>query len=382
MKTPALRELLERFFDRTARGSERAKVIALQATGEIDQVTADVLDDDFRDFENGQYLSWLLEEERMVTDVARKIKIGVIDPGQDEETVRKALDGIDNPDLLEIPQDELEKIKYRSFCHVLNRDSPEEVTKRPGRWQMAASISVVLLASLLYMLDAWNNAGYHEIVSVGKTSVQLPDGSSVILNANSKISYTDDFGREGQRDVILTGEAFFDVVHDAASPFVIHSCGTTTRVLGTAFSVKANPLDNKVYVTVARGLVQVGDEEGRVYDKVYPDQQVVVNLASGSYVTRNVDADLALLWKENILAFDSISLEKAAERISARFNVVIFFQNPVLKDCFVNGTFVNEGATWEYVLDALTKSLDGNGGIRYTIRPNGRIMLQGSGCGP
>jgi ferric-dicitrate binding protein FerR (iron transport regulator) len=386
MKTRALRELLERFFDRTATGEERKRVIDLQAAGEIEQMMADVLDEKFKEFEDPATLEVHLEEDRMIRKVATQIRIdGTIDPGQDEETVRKALDGIDNPDLLAPSDEEVARAKERCFRYVVGSRVPEHEyqDRRPWRLLAAAAVVLMLVASGVFygwqQRAAWFPAE-HIISSTETRRVQLPDGSIVVLNTNTRLVYDDDFGKNGKREVTLVGEAFFDVHHDPAKPFIIHSMGTITQVLGTAFSINAYPENQNVRVTVTRGLVQVGDEQGKIYGRIYPDQQIVVARPLVHYDIHNTDADLATLWKEEQFEFNDVSLEDAVARISARFDVRIDIETAALKRCRVQATFLNEGLTWQRVLDDLGKTLDPGGRSFYKVQPDGTVVLVGKGC--
>ena len=87
----------------------------------------------------------------------------------------------------------------------------------------------------------------------------LPDGTTVWLNAGSKLYYENDFN--GTREVRLEGEAFFDVVKQTDRPFIVHTSGIDIKVLGTAFNVKSYPEDKTVETTLYRGLVQVFRQE-------------------------------------------------------------------------------------------------------------------------
>jgi transmembrane sensor len=386
MKTRALRELLERFFDRTATGEERKRVTGLQAAGEIEQMMADVLDEDFKEFEDVTSLGALLEEERMVTQAANQIRIdGTIDPGQDEETVRKALDGIDNPDLLAQSEEELARVKERCFRYIVGTRLPdhEYQDQRPWRWLAAAAVVLMLMAGGVFygwqQREAWFPAE-HIVSSAETRRVQLSDGSTVVLNTNTRLVYDDNFGKNGKREITLVGEAFFDVHHDAAKPFIIHSLGTITQVLGTAFSINAYPQNRNVRVTVTRGLVQVGDEQGKIYGRIYPDQQIVVARPLVHFDIHNTDADLATLWKEEQFEFNDVSLEDAVARISARFDVRIIIETAALKRCRVQAAFLNDGLTWQRVLDHIGKSLDPTGRQFYHIQPDGTVVLMGKGC--
>src|SRR5882757_5500278 len=84
----------------------------------------------------------------------------------------------------------------------------------------------------------------------------LPDSTQVWLNASSSLEFPDHF-KPGKREVILSGEAYFDVKHADKSPFVIHTGKISTTVLGTAFNIKAYPDRENIIVSVSRGKVKV-----------------------------------------------------------------------------------------------------------------------------
>lgn len=97
----------------------------------------------------------------------------------------------------------------------------------------------------------------NEVVSKhgSKSSLILPEGTKVWLNAGSKIYYHKDF--TANREVYLSGEAFFDVTHNAGKPFTIHAGPVNIKVLGTAFNVKAYPEDDLVETALLRGSIEL-----------------------------------------------------------------------------------------------------------------------------
>lgn len=121
--------------------------------------------------------------------------------------------------------------------------------------------------ALLIMAGVW--AAYHGFSSVprdmnvvttkagSKTKLALPDGTLVWLNAGSKLTYPNDFKHAAVRTVELSGEAFFEVKHDADHPFIIHTKFLDIRDMGTAFDVRAYPQDGVTEATLVQGVIEV-----------------------------------------------------------------------------------------------------------------------------
>jgi transmembrane sensor len=223
--------------------------------------------------------------------------------------------------------------------------------RRTG-FQVAASL-VVLLVALWFMVGKRAPEVPQEPavadLTTKKERVMLPDGSLVYLNTGSTISYSDDFGTH-DREVELKGEGFFDVKHNAAKPFRVHSSDVTVKVLGTAFNVNAYPDKKDVTVTVARGLVEVahGDD---VFGKIRPNQEIVVDASTFRYEINEVNAKKSIQWTDNFLLLDNVTLSQAVGILEDRYSVKFVFSNPALANCKIQGTFLND----EALPDVLTK---------------------------
>lgn len=89
-----------------------------------------------------------------------------------------------------------------------------------------------------------------------KSNITLPDGTEVTLNADSKITYGENFAKQ-IREVTLTGEAYFDVKHDEHHPFIIHAGNTNIKVLGTAFNVRNYEQEDFLETSLIRGKIEV-----------------------------------------------------------------------------------------------------------------------------
>ncbi|WP_236974417.1 FecR family protein [Membranihabitans maritimus] len=212
-----------------------------------------------------------------------------------------------------------------------------------------------------------------EKIFEGKQFVQLPDGSTVFLNEGSQLKYTGGFGIE-LREVYLSGEAYFDVLHNPEAPFIVKAGNLETRVLGTAFNVKAWPEETEMQVTVTRGKVSVGDDE-KVYEELVPDEQIVVNTETHEFRKQNLDAEKSIDWKDDFFVLDKVTMKEAALRISSRFGVAIEIQNDELRNCLVNGAFLNNENV-EHVISVISLAMN----AEYEIFNNKIVIMGGIGC--
>jgi ferric-dicitrate binding protein FerR (iron transport regulator) len=202
-----------------------------------------------------------------------------------------------------------------------------------------------------------------------KKVVHLPDGSMVILNKHSML----ESGAAGVREVILNGEAYFDIVHRAEQPFLVHTGKILTRVLGTTFNIKAYPMEKSIEVTVDHGEVQVlngGTNMGLLSDK----QQIRYDPGRESCRTHRVSLQPVMAWKPVEISFDDITMAEAARRIAERFKVGFDFVNPVLKECRVTATFYMEDD-----LDQIMTVICGVNQSRFAIEGN-TVKIDGKGC--
>lgn len=211
-----------------------------------------------------------------------------------------------------------------------------------------------------------------------KKQVQLPDGTQVWLNADSKLSYNNDFGK-GERLVWLTGEAFFDVKKDAGRPMKIHTSNMSITVLGTSFNVRSYGNEKTAETVLVSGMVEVSlqaNPENRI--RLIPGNKLVVrntglpeqgpaNSTATLYQVKNMKPDSSGLFTEEMwtrpgLSFRGETLEGAVLRLEHWFNVHINIADAPLKQGIYTGDFKNE--TLQQVLDALQLS----GNFSYAIQ--------------
>lgn len=248
--------------------------------------------------------------------------------------------------------------------------------RSPLMWAAAAVIVLTTLAGIWLNPQNLLKSSTEQVaenglkVFSGRQLVKLPDGSTALLNENSELKYSQTFGATN-REVTLIGEALFDVTHDPAKPFIVHTGKVSTTVLGTSFNV--NSSQTKITVSVVRGLVQVGDEQ-RVYGKINPDEQIEVDIASNDFVMRNGKTAEALAWQKDFVTLDNVTMAQAAEKIGKRFNVKVVIANE-LKDCTVTAWFL-ENETLKEMVESISAIRQATA----TIKGNNVTIEGGIGC--
>jgi ferric-dicitrate binding protein FerR (iron transport regulator) len=283
----------------------------------------------------------------------------------------------------------------RMYARVSQVEDDLVLLNRPGRrfgWRVAvaASVAVVVAGTIL-----WGMNGRHVrkaavgvpvqavVVDAGgatqamvtndrKRVVHLPDGSTVCLNKNSRLEYPRVF-RDTMREVVLSGEAYFDITPLAGRPFIVHTGKLSTRVLGTAFNIRAYPGDKAIAITVTSGKVQVSNERAAV-GLLTADQQMRYDVASATIVQEKVDVRPLVAWRPSEVSFDDITMEEAARRVGEWLGVQVHFVNPALKDCRVTASFYREDQLEEIltVLCAVNQ-------MSYAIHDKD-VSIDGRGC--
>jgi ferric-dicitrate binding protein FerR (iron transport regulator) len=205
-----------------------------------------------------------------------------------------------------------------------------------------------------------------------KQTIHLPDGSTAILNADSHLDYPSAFTGK-TREIYLSGEAYFDIKPDPSKPFLVHTEKIITRVLGTAFDIRAYPGDETIKVTVTRGKVQVL-KENRSLGLISANQQISFSKTTEKAIQKTVDSKALVAWKPEEIAFNDISMLDAAKKIAERFNVQVEFVNPQIKNCRITATFSEDD-----MLDDMLTVICGVTKCQYTIQ-NNKIMIDGKGC--
>lgn len=224
-----------------------------------------------------------------------------------------------------------------------------------------------------------------------RKSFQLADGSLIILNAGSKISIDKDYGIS-DRDIFLEGEAFFDVKHNTALPFIVHTPAMDVKAVGTAFNVKAYAGERLSEAALIRGLVEVtlNKNDGRKL-LLHPNQKVQWDaLKPGDAATQATDNKAAddrikqliqplkktdegdikeVAWTANKLIFDDETLGDIANVFERWYGVKINFTDNDVRNIRFTGTFQKEDI--RTVLDFWKESKK----FTYTVTPGNPAII-------
>ena len=201
-----------------------------------------------------------------------------------------------------------------------------------------------------------------------KTAITLSDGTKVIMNADSRLTFPQKFSGN-TREVSLEGEAFFDVTHKAKIPFIIHTDKISIKVLGTEFNVRSYPGDSTTETTLIHGMIEVTLND-RPDDRIVlkPKEKLVVSNSAAEknssaitvvpethaaellisnlhYIPGSDSTAIETSWVNNKLVFQDETFDKLAEELGRKYDVAIEFKNEVIKNYRFTGIFENESIT-------------------------------------
>lgn len=196
----------------------------------------------------------------------------------------------------------------------------------------------------------------------GEYNLTLSDGTRVFLNSDSKLIYPVAFGDE-RREVILQGEAYFDVVKDEKRPFVVKTDDLSVRVLGTAFNVKSYPGDLRVEATLVRGSVKI--LEGGQEMLLEAGEQARLDRNSGKMNKVRVNTMLYTSWKDGLFVFERERLEDILTTLTRWYDVNVFYQRSSVKDELFTGDLKKYDGIEEHL-----KMLEMTTNVEFEIRGN------------
>ncbi|MBL7969936.1 MAG: DUF4974 domain-containing protein [Prolixibacteraceae bacterium] len=302
------------------------------------------------------------EMKQTIESLIRKYSNGTISLREQTE-LSEILSDAKNKDVEEVLiqhwQEELNSAKNADHqlkpildrVHHLIRLNESRKTTPMGFGQIFQRTAAILILPLLLSFAAYYyfqlnqtlaNVSFAQIeCPMGvRTKFQLPDGTTGFLNSGSRLKYLVQFSEK--REVELTGEAFFDVVHNTDMPFHVHTSNLDIKVLGTTFNVIANEDETTEEIVLQTGKVDVLSRSGKQLASLKPNEQLTLDIEKRTLDRHVVDAPQYSSWKEGKLVFRNENMQQVARRLSRWYNAEVVVEGQLLNDYTFHATFQDE----------------------------------------
>ncbi|TRX66565.1 FecR family protein [Carboxylicivirga sp. M1479] len=246
------------------------------------------------------------------------------------------------------------EIEKKDLSHVLDSIHTNiQVSPKAGKmarlYQTYSRIAAVLIVPLaiLFVLKSLNNdykQANQTLTSIyapigSKVQFLLPDGTKGWLKGGSELSYSSQFS---QRHVNLSGEAFFDVFHNADRPFEVLGKESKIVVLGTRFSANMWPNNNSTEVVLESGKVKFVPKSNGQPTFLKPGERLIYAHLDQTVKVNEVEAEVHIAWVKGNLVFRGDNLQQVAEKLSEWYNVDVELQGNYPLEYKFRATFKDE----------------------------------------
>lgn len=210
-----------------------------------------------------------------------------------------------------------------------------------------------------------------------RSTVVLPDSSTVFLNAGSKIRYSTNFNKE-ERNVSLIGEGFFEVAKNKELPFKVNALGFIVEAVGTEFNVHAYEEEQTIETILVEGKVKLGHQTEHIAENVFLNPNSKATFYKESEVARksghprlvistNIDARSLVSWKDDQLNFTSEKLNDLVVKLGRKYDYTFLFKSDEVRNFRFTGSL--EGETLQEVMDVIKTTSP----ISYEIK--GKVVI-------
>lgn len=321
-----------------------------------------------------------MEEQRIVELLTRKIA-GEATPdelGELSYLLSKYPDSVYYEALLEQVWDIKENSEQQDINHAFGKHKSRfkadlefevpakgfsKIYRKPS-WLITAVTFIFLITGAAIFIQYYNPVKVENVEIVAgrgvRKEIKLPDGTVVRLNSESSISYKSDMVSRAQREIMLTGEAYFNVKHDKEHPFIVRTGKIKVKVLGTEFNVKEYPGERESETTLLKGSVELTINKRAEQKFVLKPSEKFALLEKRDNAT-NTDNNSTMIienvspvklgdkeyirevtWTENKLVFQNESFENLLPKLERWYNVKLTLQDPKIGAYRFTGVFINE----------------------------------------
>lgn len=206
------------------------------------------------------------------------------------------------------------------------------------------------------IITTTENSRFSQLVMpFGSSSkIVLSDSSVVWLNAGSSLIFPSIF-KGKTREVVLFGEAYFDVFPDKDKPFIVQTSALEIRALGTEFNVSAYPEDNIIQTVLKEGSVAIRGVNASKNEKeiiLKPNQLASFDKKTKNMSIAGVNTDFYTLWTDGLLSFENRDLNRITKSLERFYNIKIQFENPLIGMLKISGKLdlnQNQEEVFEYL---------------------------------
>lgn len=271
----------------------------------------------------------------------------------------------------------------------------KQITRKRILTLIKLAATWLILISVGFQLSKWLNSepinkdvrvSEYNVPKGSKSQIKLPDGTVVWLNAGSSLKYDNNFDLK-ERNIYLTGEAYFSVATNKKKPFQVHTTDLVVRAFGTKFNVKAYPDEKIITTTLEEGKIDImvnNKKDGKSGDPILlkPNEKVVyfregmvekpvhetvashkVQIISSKIkLEENINTTLYTSWKNSQWVIEGQTLKCLVPILERKYNMIFKFDNEELMHYKFTGIIQNE--TVEQILKLLTYTAP----LNYTIK--------------
>lgn len=223
----------------------------------------------------------------------------------------------------------------------------QAVFRRIKIWGTAAIWALLIGCSITFLYLYYSSehipvsASYCQIeVPLGAESkLLLPDSTVVFLNGGTTLKYDASLQHRANREVFLSGEAYFKVAQNVDKPFIVHTGDLNVKVLGTTFNVASYPEDEEIKVSLLEGRVNVfttSEKEKNVL--LSPNQQAVYNKENKELSMKKVDASAQTAWTTGRLVFVNERLFDILKTIGKKYDIQMLIQSQKVYTEYFSGS--------------------------------------------
>ena len=267
----------------------------------------------------------------------------------------------------------------RLLGSIQKENKPVGKTRIIGKYlQMAAGYAAAVLVGAALVFVFTHTRTLPEQVQGGsfivqtdnsdRSFTQLPDGSRIWLNKGTKIEYNQQFGIRN-RNVLLNGEAYFEVAKNKKLAFVVKTKSIDVTALGTSFNVNAYDDGNEVTTTLYTGKVNVQSTLTGYKTILNPFEVAVFSKTKDKITTYVFTGPDKPVWMEPEFRFDMLPLIDISKQLERNYNVVFVYRNQKIKHLKFSGTFDRDEK-----LDEILRVIKINTNIDYAIRNDSVII--------